>query len=173
MQKETRQPGGNELVSSFESGIITSKGDWVGVCLKLSMFDRSEKIMHWPMDRFVDLMTSLETYANSLGNNAFMIQAQANPKIVENISDRHPYHTLLSEKPKLTLDEVGTTGPSSSVFDADFVLRGPTFEIRPVFADQHTECIFFHEYTALSMFLYLDSYLEAGRKLSGPVGGNA
>lgn len=173
MQAEQRNPEDGNPVSSFESGILTLNGLWIGVCLKLAMYDRSEKLMHWPPDSFRDLMKALETYATTLGHEAFMLRAKSNPDLVANLPPRHPYHTLLTEAPMISIDEIGRTSVSSSVASAKFIARGPTFEVRPVYCDGRTECVFFHEYTALSMYCYLDQYLEAAKVLSGPAAGNA
>lgn len=173
MEIEQRNPDDGNPVSSFESGIITLNGLWIGVCLKLAMYDHSEKLMHWPPDSFRDLMTALETYATELGHDAFMLRAETNPDLVANLPPRHPYNTLLTEAPKISTDEIGYTSASMTVASARFISRGPTFEVRPVYSDGRTECIFFHEYTALSMYCYLEHYLEAAKELSGPAGGNA
>lgn len=173
MSIDQRNPNDANPVSSFESGIITLDGVWIGVCLKLVMYDRCEKLMHWPPDAFRDLMTALKTYAETLGHSAFMLRAKTDPNLVVDLPLRHPYHTLLTEAPKISLDEIGRPSAASSVASARFVVRGPTFEVRPVYSDDHTECIFFHEYTALSMLCYLEQYLEAAEILSGPAAGNA
>ena len=173
MPVELRSPETDNPVSSFESGIIALNGRWIGVCLKLAMYDRSEKLMHWTPTTFRNLMSSLETYANTLGQNAFMLRADAQPELVADLPARHPYHTLLGEAPKISDDEVGRTSRSTSVSDAQFAIRGPTFEVRAVYSDGRKESIFFHEYTALSMYCYLDQYLAAAKVLSGPAAGSA
>ena len=41
-------------------------------------------------------MRSLAGYCKQLGSNAFMLRAKADPSLVENLAERHPYHTLLT-----------------------------------------------------------------------------
>jgi hypothetical protein len=167
------KPADGEFVSSFETGIITLKGEWVGVCIKLAMFDRSEKIMHWQAAPFRALMASLVEFGQYLGPNSFMRRAEADSSLAENLDPRHPWHTLLTEVPKLTTDEIGGNSPATTVIESTFAIRGSAFEIRPCFGDQHTENIFFHDYTALSMYGYLEKMLEAAKILTGPAGGHA
>jgi hypothetical protein len=73
----------------------------------------------------------------------------------------------------LTSDEIGGNSPATIVTASTFAIRGSAFEIRPCFDDKRTESIFFHDYTALSIYGYLEKMLEAARILIGPAGGNA
>jgi hypothetical protein len=163
----------DNTVTSFECGIVTFQGAWVGMCIKFSHFDHSATTTHWPPVVFQQLMEALEQYMTELGANAFIFRATNAPELVESLPVRHPYLTLLSEKPKLTNDEVGTTRRATSVETAVFSLRGPTFEIRATYHDGHQQCIFMHEYTALSLLGYLQQYLKAATTLSGPAAGRA
>ena len=94
--ERTSQESDN-YVTSFETGIMARKGEWVGICIKFAMYDHRTKLTHWPPKAFALLMKSLAGYCNHLGSNAFMLRAKADPSLVENLAERHPYHTLLTE----------------------------------------------------------------------------
>lgn len=160
-------------VSSFETGIIVQKGPWIGICLKLSMYDRSEKLMHWlsPLDR--TLQAGLFSYAATIGKNSLMFQAQADPNFGASLPTRHPFHTLLNEVPKLSASEIGGVCPATKVVSVEFVPRGGTLELRAIYGDKNSDCIHFHEYTVISLFGYMDKMLEGAAALAGPVGGSA
>lgn len=170
---EQRSPAADNPVSSFEAGIMTAQGAWVGVCIKFALYDHQTKLTHWSRSAFALLMSGLQEYCNHLGANAFMFRAKADPSLVEGLPARHPYHTILSETPKLSEDEIGAAGFRTGINHATFAVRGPTLELRPVFGDGRTESIFLHEYTALSLFGYLQQYIEAAEVLAGPAAGNA
>lgn len=173
VQIEQRDPIVDNPVTSFEVGIVTLRQEWVGICIKFAMYDRSHKVTHWSPEAFHKLMGALDEYHKDLGSRAFMFRAAANPALVADLPPRHPYHTIINEAPKLTADEVGSAKSSTGIDAADFVVRGPTFEIRPTYGDGRAESIFVHEYTALSLLGYLQTYLEAARRLAGPAAGNA
>lgn len=170
---EQRKPETDNPVSSFEVGIMTVKGTWVGICIKFSMYDQTTKVTHWSPHAYGLLIKALDDYYQHLGANAFMFRAKADPSLVASLPARHPYHTLLTEAPLLTEAEIGTAGLGSGIDRATFALRGPTFELRPEFGDGRTESIYMHEYTALSLLGYLQQYTEAAKALTGPAAGNA
>lgn len=170
---EQRNPEVDNPVSSFEVGIVTKQGVWVGICIKFSMYDKTTKLTHWSPHAFGLLMTSLTEYCNYLGENAFYFRAESDPSLLDGLMPRHPYHTLLSEVPILSEDEIGTAGLKTGIDQATFAVRGPTFELRPVFGDGRTESIYLHEYTALSLLAYLQEYIKAAKTLSGPAAGTA
>lgn len=172
-QAEQRSPDVDNPVSSFEVGIMTVRGSWVGICIKFSMYDKATKITHWSPHAYRLLIEALDQYHQHLGANAFMFRAKADPSLVASLPARHPYHTLLTEAPLLTQAEIGTASLSSGIDRATFAVRGPTFELRPEFGDGRTESIYMHEYTALSLLGYLQQYTEAAKKLTGPAAGNA
>lgn len=172
-QPEQRRPEDDNLVSSFEVGIMTVKGSWVGICIKFSMHDRTAKITHWAPSAYRSLIEALQEYYQYLGPNAFMFRAAADPSLVADLPERHPYHTLITEAPSLNEEETGTAGFASGIDRATFAIRGPTFEMRPTFGNGRTESIYMHEYTALSMLGYLQQYTQAAKALSGPAAGNA
>jgi len=115
----------------------------------------------------------LHEYCEHLGANAFMFRAKADPRLVESLPARHPYHTLLAEVPALSEVEIGTASRGTGIDKAIFSFRGSTLELRPEFNDGHTESIYLHEYTALSLLGYLEEYVEAAKVLTGPAAGNA
>lgn len=166
-------PNEGNPVSSFEVGLLTRKGVWAGTCIKFAMYDRTTKITHWSLRAFGNLLKALEAYGQHLGTNAFMFRAHSDPALAKSIPPRHPYHTLLTEKPVLTDDEVGSAKLASGIDLVTFVERGPVLELRPQFGDGRTESIFLHEYTALSLLGYLLEYMEAADVLTGPAAGNA
>ncbi len=170
--ERTSQESDN-YVTSFETGIMARNGEWVGICIMFAMYDRRTKLTHWPPKAFALLMKSLAGYCNHLGSNAFMLRAKADPSLVENLPARHPYHTLLTEVPKLTEDEVGRAGRATVIERATYTVTGTALELRAVFGDGRTESIILHEYTALSLFGYLQEYLEAADILTGPAAGSA
>ncbi len=170
--ERTSQESDN-YVTSFETGIMARKGEWVGICIKFAMYDHRTKLTHWPPKAYALLMRSLAGYCNHLGSNAFMLRAKADPSLVENLPARHPYHTLLTEVPKLTEDEVGRARRVTVIERATYTVTGTALELRAVFGDGRTESIFLHEYTALSLFGYLQEYLEAADILTGPAAGSA
>ena len=94
--ERTSQESDN-YVTSFETGIMAREGEWVGVCIKFAMYDHRTRLTHWPRRSFTLLMWSLAGYCKQLGSNAFMLRAKADPSLVENLAERHPYHTLLTE----------------------------------------------------------------------------
>jgi len=144
---EQRSPELDNPVSSFEVGIMTVKGAWVGICIKFSMYDHKTKVTHWSPRAYGLLIKALEEYYEHLGASAFMFRAKADPSLVDSLPARHPYHTLLTEVPKLTEDEIGRASLGSGIDQAAFVVRGPTFELRPEYGDGRTESIYLHEYT--------------------------
>jgi len=170
---EQRSPELDNPVSSFEVGIMTVKDAWVGICIKFSMYDHKTKVTHWSPRAYRLLIKALEEYCEHLGASAFIFRAKADPSLVASLPARHPYHTLLNEAPTLTLDEIGTASLRSGIDQPAFVVRGPTFELRPEYGDGRTESIFLHEYTALSLLGYLQEYTEAAKALTGPAGGTA
>jgi hypothetical protein len=173
IQVEQRSPDVDNPVSSFEVGIMTVNGTWVGICIKFSMYDRATKITHWSPRAYRFLIEALEQYYEHLGANAFMFRAKDDPSLVASLPARHPYHTLLTETPLLTEDEIGRAGLGSGIDRVTFAFRGPTLELRPEFGDGRTESIYLHEYTALSLLGYLQQYTEAAKTLTGPAAGNA
>ena len=172
-QAEQRSPDADNPVSSFEVGIMTLQGTWVGICIKFAMYDHRTKLTHWPPQAYALLMRSLAAYCNHLGSNAFMLRAKADPSLVESLPAMHPYHTLLTEIPNLTEDEIGRAGQATVVERATYTVTGTALELRAVFGDGRTESIILHEYTALSLFGYLQEYLEAADILTGPAAGSA
>lgn len=152
---------------------MTAKGAWVGICIKFALYDRTSTTTHWSPSAFDALTQGLEHYINHLGSSAFMFRAKVNPALVQDLPERHPYNTLLSEKPTLTEDEIGTPKISTGIIEASCVVRGPTLELRPVYGDGHQHNIFMHEYTAFSLFGYLEEYIAAAKVLSGPAAGTA
>lgn len=172
-QADQRSPDVDNPVSSFEVGIMTLQGTWVGICIKFSMYDRATKITHWSPRAYRLLVEALEEYCEHLGADALIFRAKADAALVASLPARHPYHTLLTEVPPLTEAEIGTAGFGSGIDRATFAVRGPTFELRPEFGDGRTESIYMHEYTALSLLGYLQQYTDAAKKLTGPAAGNA
>lgn len=170
---EQRDPDTDNPVASFEAGIVTVNGAWVGICIKFAMYDKTTKLTHWSLRAYEGMMEALQKYGMELGAGAFMFRAHNDPSLTENLPPRHPYHTLLNEVPKLTESEVGTAQLKTGIDEAQFVFRGPTFEIRPQYGDGRTESIFMDEYTALSLWGYLKKYMEAAATLVGPAEGNA
>ena len=152
---------------------MTKKGTWIGICIKFALYDRTTKTTHWSVRDFDAFMKALEQYINALGSNAFMLRASADPALVKDLAERHPYNTLLSEKPALSDEEVGTPTMSSGILDVAFIARGTTFELRADYGDGRTGHIFLHEYTAFSLFGYLEEYIAAAKTLSGPAAGHA
>jgi len=173
MQAEQRDPSVDNPVSSFETGIITLRGAWIGVCIKFAMFDKSTRITHWSPKAYHALVAGLTEYCNDLGPQAFMFRAHSDPSLTEGLDPRHPFHTLLSEVPALSDDEIGTAGLKTGINEAEFVSRGPTFEVQPVYGNGRRESIFLHEYTALSLLGYLQEYMKAAKILTGPAAGSA
>jgi hypothetical protein len=170
---EQRDPKLDNPVSGFEVGIITLRGTKIGVCIKFSMYDGSERLTHWTMGAYEHLMLALRTYHDHLGESAFFYRAAKDKSLVEGLSPRHPYHTILSDLPTLSEEEIGSAGLQTGIGDADFVSRGPTFEMRPRYGDGRSKSIFVHEYTALSLYGYLQEYMEAAERLAGPAAGTA
>ncbi|MBS0483485.1 MAG: hypothetical protein JSR96_15360 [Proteobacteria bacterium] len=170
---EPHSPDEHNPVASFETGITTLKGDWVGICIKFSMYDRSTQLTHWSPRAFGLLMRALNEYGEHLGANAMMLRAHAEPSLVQDLPQRHPYHTLLTEKPELSEDETGRASRATGIDQVAFAARGPTLELRPTFMDGRAASIFLHEYTALSLLGYLQEYLEAADVLTGPAAGTA
>jgi hypothetical protein len=172
-QAEQRDPAVDNPVSSFETGLITLQGAWIGLCIKFAMFDRSTRLTHWSPKASHALIAGLTEYCNNLGSQAFMFRANADPSLTEGLNPRHPFHTLLSEQPTLSEDEIGTAGLKTGINEAEFVSRGPTFEVRPVYGNGRRESIFLHEYTALSLLGYLQEVMKAVQVLIGPTAGSA
>lgn len=170
---QQRDPTIDNPVSSFEVGIITLHGSTIGVCIKFSMFDGSSRITHWTLSAYQHLMLALKSYHDHLGESAFFYRAAKDKSLVDGLSPRHPYHTVLTEQPTLSEDEIGSAGLRTGIGEADFALRGPTLEIRPRYGDGRTESIYVHEYTALSLYGYLQEYMNAAQRLAGPVAGTA
>ena len=102
-----------------------------------------------------------------------MFRASQNPKMVEVLPKRHPYYTLLDEKPSINEEEVGGATYKTIVESAEFIARDSTLVIRARYVDGGGEEIFLHEYTALSLYGYLDEYMKALGILTGPAVGNA
>ena len=78
-QAEQRSPDADNPVSSFEVGIMTVRGSWVGICIKFSMYDKATKITHWSPHAYSLLIEALDQYYQHLGANAFMFRAKADP----------------------------------------------------------------------------------------------
>lgn len=172
MSVEQRQPYGS-LVSSFETGIVVQNGLWLGICVKLAMYDGTEKLMHWMGQEARSLEAGLSEYASTIGYNSLMFRAKNDPSIEAGLPERHPFHTLLSEIPKLSASEIGNVRTATKVISPEFVSRGETLELRANYEDNHSENLYFHEYTAISLFGYVKEMLERGAALSGPAGGSA
>lgn len=155
-------------VASFEAGIVTVKGEPVGICVKFRYFDGTGALSHWPTKQLAHLIRGLLEYGESGRHDQFMFKASANPQIVDSLPPRHPYHTLLNERPELSADEVGMSSPKTRVTSCIFVDRGPTFVLRPEYADGSKAEIFMHEYTVFSLWGYLQEYIKAYDMLSAP-----
>ncbi|MGY8573500.1 hypothetical protein L0936_19490 [Paracidovorax citrulli] len=170
---EQRSPDSENPVASFEVGIITVEGKWVGICIKFSMFDHSTRITHWSSPAYRRLIDGLNEYYGLIGAQALMFKAADNPELVKTLPPRHPYHTVVNEKPSLTEQEIGTATIASRIDRTELVARGTTLELRPKWGDGHNESLYLHEYVALSLLVYLDEYMDAARRLTGPAAGNA
>ena len=116
-------------------------------------------------------MQALLEYIETGRHGQFMFKAKADPALVKSLPARHPYHTLLDEKPDLSSAEIGNSTKKTIVESCSFADQGPTFVVRPVYADTQTAEIFMHEYTAFSLWGYLNEYIEGFDKLSGPAEG--
>lgn len=175
MEQQIKQvdPMEGNLVSSYEVGLISYKKNYMGMCIKFAMYDKTTKLMHWTPQAVKALIDALTEYVNFIGFNAFMFRAKADPTLVADLPERHPYHTVLSEKPSLTTDEIATAGRATSVGDYQFAIRGPTFTIRVTYLDKRFEEINLHEYTAFELCGYLQHYLKAADMIRRPAEGNA
>lgn len=116
-------------------------------------------------------MGALLQYIETGRHGQFMYRAKEDPAMVLALPPRHPYHTLLDEKPDLTTFEAGDSSKSTRVASCSFADQGPTFVVRPVFADAQATEIYMHEYTAFSLWGYLVEYIEVFDKMSGPTEG--
>lgn len=158
-------------VSSFEVGIIGVSGSPVGMCIKFRYFDGSEALSHWPTPLLARLMQALLEYIETGRHFKFMFKATDDPTLVQKLPARHPYHTLNDEKPDLSSAEVGNSTKNTRVESCSFADQGPTFVVRPVYGDTQTIEIFMHEYTAFSLWGYINEYIEVFDKLNVPVDG--
>jgi len=164
MQQQLASEG--NPVSSFEAGLISANGVPFGMCIKFRMFDGSDILQHYPLSQFGYLMQGLLEYINKGRHTGFMFQAKENPVLVESLPPRHPYHTITTEIPNLSLEEIGAVTQQSVVTEITLADRGPTLVLRTVYEDGTAE-IPLHEYTAFSLWGYLKEIVEAIDKLSG------
>ncbi len=60
---EQRDPSVDNPVASFGVGIVTMREDWVGICIKFAMYDRTHKLTHWSPEAFHKLIGALPRWA--------------------------------------------------------------------------------------------------------------
>ncbi len=142
-------------VSSFEAGIISVQSQKAGMCIKFRMFDGSDITQHYPLPQFSELLRGLTEYVNSGRHTKFFFRAHEDNSLVANLNPRHPYHTLLTEKPGLTEDEIGGVNKQSMVADVVCIDRGMSFILRCTYVVSGGVDIPMHEYTAFSLLGYL------------------
>jgi len=164
MQQQLASEG--NPASSFEAGLISANGVPFGMCIKFRMFDGSDVLQHYPMYQFNYLMQELRGYINEGRHTGFMFRAGENPSLVESLDPRHPYHTITTEIPNLSQEEIGAVTKQSVVTEIILADRGPTLVLRTAYEDGTAE-IPLHEYTAFSLYGYLEEFLDVIDKLSG------
>lgn len=158
-------------VASFTAGIISVSGAPVGICIKFSYFDQTQGLTHWPLSQFALLCEALGQYVDTGNHDQFMFKTNADPALVHALPPRHPYHTLLNEVPPLTSEEIGSPTANTQVVSCLFSDHGPTFAIELTGRDGSAKKVFMHEYTAFSLYGYLQEYIKAFDELSGPAVG--
>lgn len=158
-------------VTSFEAGIIISSGLMVGMCIKWTFYDRSERLTHWSVQELDNLLKAIEYYGENGGHDNFMFKLKENPELENSLPERHPYNTLLSEIPKLSEPETGTSTAATKVKECAYKDRGPTFELSIAFENNSNTSLFLHEYTAFSIFGYLRQMIDGFKKMSSHEGG--
>ncbi len=163
-----RSPEEDNVVTSFEVGIVIAGDMPVGMCLKFVRWDRTVKVTHWLPPHYRQLLKALRLYHQTLGANAFMVRAHADSFLVARLPERHPYHSLLRERPTLEDDEAERLCASTQIAKVVISLRGDMMEIRPTFADGHKDRLLMHEYIALSLLSHLDEHAKAGNPLHHP-----
>ncbi|AOK42557.1 hypothetical protein [Burkholderia vietnamiensis] len=160
------------LVASFETGFISLKGSIIGVCIKYAMFDGDRRIAHWPLDKFLQLLSCLSKYSKTHWNGSDMHRT-TDPRFVVDLPARHPYHTVVDEAPTLSQDEIGASSESTFVLDFRFVDRTKSCEILSTFRNGEGRTDALPEYIAMNLFGYLESSVEALGLLEAGVGGSA
>lgn len=154
-------------VRSFEVGVLSVRGVYVGACIRFSRFGAPEVTTHWPAAQLSRLMHRLHMYIEEIGSSAFMLRAKHDPSLVEGLAADHPYHTVM-EKPPLTQEEIGASSPATRVSNCSFSAREDGFLLRCKFAASQPIELPMHEYTAFSLWAYIDAVLTGYRTLSGP-----
>jgi hypothetical protein len=147
------------LVCSFESGFISLEGAIAGVCIKYRTYGGNDRIAHWPNNRFRELFSCLARYSEAHWSGSDM-QKSNDPKFLDSLPARHPYHTVEDDAPSLTEAEIGASTGSTCVSDFEFVDRGKACEVRCIFRDGGRRTDILPEYIAMNLWGYLESSIE-------------
>lgn len=158
-------------VSSFETGIIVSSRSMVGMCIKWSFYDHSEKLTHWNLPELKNLMEEFRYYGENGQHNNFMFKLKENPELEKDLPERHPYYTLLKESPKISEAEIGNLYPETKINKCSYKDRGENLELCLEFCNNATSSIFLHEYTVFSLYGYIYKMIEGFDAMSNHEGG--
>lgn len=163
----------NRQIVSFEVGIATLKGRWVAMCIKFALADGATVMTHWRPLVLEQLTTTLLAFAETIGLNSLVFRAKSDPSIASGLPTAHPYHALLSQRPTLTDDETGTVTDSSAVQTMTSESAADFLDLFLTMFDERQQRFTMHEYTALSLYGYVQEYLAAASQLAGPAAGRA
>ena len=147
------------LVASFDAGIFTVSAQPVGVCIKFKLMYGEETLTHWPLMHFSKLIRIFEEYINHGRHQNFMFTVKQNSQLEEALDKRHPYFTLTDDVPSLNEEEVGSSSTATRVESCEAADKGSVLAIRPVINGGKIELLM-HEYTAFSLYGYLEEMWE-------------
>lgn len=159
-------------IVSFEAGITTLRGRWVAMGIKFATADGMAVLTHWRPELFKQLTDALLNFYLAIGFNSLAFRARSDPALEASLGADHPYHLLLSRRPALTEDETGTITKQSGI-EALSTQVSEGLSLSMTTSSGSTLKFSMHEYTAVSLYGYLQEYLEAADRLSRPAAGSA
>lgn len=165
MTSRGRDPRSYNLVTSFDVRVKLPLVADILFYIKFSHYDLSHTITQWRHVSANALMIALREYAVSRGEQSLMFQVECDPSLIDRLPRRHPFHTLNSERPSLSDEQMGSAQSSELIEEAKFVDRGPTFEMRLTLGSGNSGNVFLHEYTAMSLYGYLRDQISIAEEL--------
>ncbi|WP_454688236.1 hypothetical protein [Achromobacter aloeverae] len=173
MQNIDPNPLSNDDVAAFNATIVSVRGQPVGICLKLRRLDGQDQLLHLRPAQSRKLVNAIVDYIENGDHQALMFQFHNDQRLTANLSQLHPYNTLLSMTPEFGPLEAGDLRRSSDVEESTFIGKGSFFTYRVKFVDGATAEFRLHECVAFNVWGFITKMVDDTGKLMGSVKGTA
>lgn len=160
-------------VAGFDASIVTIGGQPAGICLKLRRLDGRDHVLHLRPLQSSRLVRAIEQYIEQGDHQALMVLFHEDPRLTADLSEQHPYNTLLSMWPKLGEEETGNARRSTDVEESTFTGKGPFVIYRVKFVSGETSEFRLHECVAFNIWGFLTKMVNDADMLLGRPGGSA